>query len=121
MLISLFHHSECQQKQIALRLAQNPSLAELRAEWIIADPSRLAQILINFLTNSVKYTSDAQERKITIHLDAFVGPPPMSDRSMRVAEPASLEIPADKVWVVVGVEDSGKGKFTINLLVLFIY
>ena len=51
---SFFFDSECVQKQISLRLKKGVSVTELDADWIVADPSRLAQILINFLTNSVK-------------------------------------------------------------------
>jgi signal transduction histidine kinase len=53
----VFHpFSECQQKQINLSIAKGASLAKLGAEWIVADPGRLNQILINFLSNSGQYS-----------------------------------------------------------------
>lgn len=50
------HHSnsECQQKAIKLTLRKADSLKELNAEKVIADPGRLNQCLINFVTNGVK-------------------------------------------------------------------
>lgn len=53
-LTLLILSSECLQKCIALNLAVGESVAKLAAHWIVADPSRLAQILINFLTNAIK-------------------------------------------------------------------
>mgnify|MGYP001558149797 CR=1 FL=1 len=44
--------SECNQKGIALRMAVGDSIAALKAQVVVADASRIAQILLNFLTNS---------------------------------------------------------------------
>lgn len=38
---------------------------------------------------------------------------------MRVAEPSSLEISEGRVWIVVGVEDTGKGLNREELAKLF--
>ena len=102
---------ECAQKQITLRLVKNRSISLLHAEHVVADPSRLAQILINFLTNSVKvrqlslarsfipnilaaqYTSDSKRREITVYLDACSTPPPPTPGSLRVGANAPLMIP----------------------------
>lgn len=105
-------NSECAQKQIKLSLNRNKSLKSLKAEWILGDPSRLSQILINFLTNSVKYTSDSKgRREIVVHLDAYLSPPKTKDRAMRIASPELSETveDEDRVWIVVGVKDTGKG------------
>ncbi|KAM0756019.1 hypothetical protein T439DRAFT_320710 [Meredithblackwellia eburnea MCA 4105] len=111
---------ECAQKRIALSLAVSPSLAAMGAECVVADPSRLAQITVNFLTNSIKYTSDSQVRNITIHLDAFEKAPPPSANGVRVAGPETpSETPEGAVWLVIGVQDSGKGLTSQDLKKLF--
>lgn len=45
--------AECSQKQIDLRLIAGRSVTELNANWIMGDPARLHQILLNFLSNSI--------------------------------------------------------------------
>jgi len=45
--------AECSQKQIDLRLIAGRSVIELNANWIMGDPARLHQILLNFLSNSI--------------------------------------------------------------------
>lgn len=49
--------AECSQKQIDLRLIAGKSVNELNSNWITADPSRLHQILLNFLSNSISTSS----------------------------------------------------------------
>lgn len=50
-------HSESNQKQITLRLSVGESIHRLGCQHITADPSRLAQILLNFLSNSIKVSA----------------------------------------------------------------
>jgi signal transduction histidine kinase len=38
---------ECQQQGIALSLNDSPTIAAFECNWVIADPSRISQILIN--------------------------------------------------------------------------
>lgn len=101
--------SECQQKVIALSLAVDDSIAALDAEWILGDGARLSQILINMLSNAVRYTAEAQVRKIVVHVAAFKGPPPPNPRAMRVAGPQSESQPTElsraNVWIEVGCVD----------------
>lgn len=46
--------AEAIQKRITLSLAVGESVRELGARWIMADPSRLSQCLLNFLSNAIK-------------------------------------------------------------------
>ena len=45
---------ECSQQRIDLRLAKGPGVQRLGASWVVADHARVAQILLNFLSNSIK-------------------------------------------------------------------
>ncbi|BGO94298.1 hypothetical protein NBRC10512_002748 [Rhodotorula toruloides] len=109
---------ECSQKSIALRLRAGDSVKALGAEWIRADPSRLHQILLNFLTNSIKYTADSSDRRIVVHIEAFETQPPVNPQAMRVSQPPPTEL-ANGVWVVVAVEDTGRGLSEEELKRLF--
>ncbi|ORY86726.1 hypothetical protein BCR35DRAFT_302457 [Leucosporidium creatinivorum] len=113
---------ECQQKAIKLTLRKGDSLKQLKAETVVADPGRLNQCLINFVTNGVKYTTESKRRLITIHLDAFPSAPPQPERAMRVINKnIAVDTPADPetVWIMCGVEDSGKGLTQDELKKLF--
>lgn len=46
--------AEAIQKNISLNLAVGESIRSFGDQWIVADPSRLSQVLLNFLSNSVK-------------------------------------------------------------------
>lgn len=67
----------------------------------------------------VQYTMDANERSITVHLDAFMQLPPASNGAMRVSQPESLDLTPGSLWIVVGCQDSGKGLSSEELKKLF--
>ncbi|EJD54530.1 hypothetical protein AURDEDRAFT_156314 [Auricularia subglabra TFB-10046 SS5] len=105
---------ETRERDIQLELTTAPSL---RDAWIDTDPQRCSQILINFLTNAIRYTSDATTRKITVFLESFehVGPPgPNVFRVAKEGQPFP-----DGFWLRVGVSDSGPGLTTEECQRLF--
>ncbi|KAM0790952.1 hypothetical protein ACM66B_004257 [Microbotryomycetes sp. NB124-2] len=110
---------ECQQKAIKLALKKSSSLSKLGAEWVVADPARISQITINFLSNGVKYTSESKRRSIAIHVEAFDKPPEPRDGAMRVKYTIPAHSNLDTVWLSIGVEDSGKGLTKEELNKLF--
>lgn len=108
------------QQQINLVVEKGTSLDDLMVEFIAADAGRIKQVLYNFLTNALKYTLDSLRKRVTVHVEASPGPPVQPASAMRVAAPnPSFPCPDDMVWVVISVQDSGKGLSPEQLKLLF--
>ncbi|TKA52251.1 hypothetical protein B0A53_04674 [Rhodotorula sp. CCFEE 5036] len=110
--------AECIQKGIDLRLEADESIHRLSAGWIRADPSRLHQILLNFVSNALKFTLDSKERRVTVRITAHDTQPPLRPQAMRVSQPAP-NLLHDNVWITIAVEDTGRGLSEEELKRLF--
>ncbi|KAK6842841.1 hypothetical protein PG995_001853 [Apiospora arundinis] len=75
---------ECKKEGIDLVFIEDPSVRQMRAEYVMMDPSRTLQILINLLTNAIKFTRDRPTRRIVVRLGASAERP-SSDSSNGVS------------------------------------
>lgn len=66
---------ECQMNNISLNLDIKKSLQELKVDSVMLDSSRLTQVLINLMTNAIKFTKDEKTREIHVSLSASLEPP----------------------------------------------
>ncbi|KAF4975533.1 hypothetical protein FZEAL_7679 [Fusarium zealandicum] len=66
---------EMQAKDIKLTIEVNPDLKQLSVDWVAMDPSRVLQILINLMTNAIKFTASSDTRAITVAVGASRMPP----------------------------------------------
>ena len=72
---------EVKAKDIKVVFDVDSSVEELKIDWLALDPSRVLQILINLMTNAIKFTALAETRVITIYIGVSATPPTEVDRS----------------------------------------
>ena len=69
------YKSELVHADIETTLCVEQSYKDLGVDWIVLDPSRLLQVIINLLTNAIKFTQYAKVRNITVCLGASLERP----------------------------------------------
>ncbi|KAL8292793.1 hypothetical protein RQP46_001405 [Phenoliferia psychrophenolica] len=117
-VVTMFE-AECHAKGIGLHLVIDDAIQQLNANIVIADPSRVAQVVVNLLLNSSKFTPFGG--RITLSATASPSPPPVCEGSVRVGQ-TDLEDTSNWIsplWITVNVEDSGKGLTQEEMQVLF--
>ncbi|KAK9419685.1 hypothetical protein SUNI508_07171 [Seiridium unicorne] len=124
---------ELKMTDITLSVIEDPSLSALDINWVLLDPNRFLQIVINLVTNAIKFTRTAPTRNIDITVSAFLEPP--SDTTIGVQyvprryEPAKPNSPAGdllrefhvsgEVYLCFSVRDTGKGLTADERALLF--
>ena len=107
-------------KGIAFEFETLPSYFALHVDWVMADPSRFAQVLMNLLTNAIKFTSNRPVRQIKVALGASITVP--LDASQRdITKPSLVVSPDDSnvVYITFAVQDTGCGLSAEEKAVLF--
>ncbi|GAA5908040.1 hypothetical protein JCM6882_000208 [Rhodosporidiobolus microsporus] len=102
--------SECRSKGIELKLVIGSSLARLgpRAR-VFADPARLTQVLVNLLSNAIRFTAKSETRQVTLAVEVSGRPP---ERDTPLIPPHETELYIDRqkpVYLFFSVEDTGPG------------
>lgn len=112
---------ECEKAhQIKLNLHINDSYKALKVDVVMLDSSRLLQVLINLLTNAIKFTKGAQIRVIDVSIDAYLHPPSKDSldfdyfptkRARSLSDVTSSDAwgSGDVVYLRFEVKDSGVG------------
>jgi signal transduction histidine kinase len=67
---------ECQKvHDIMMEFHINDSYRALNVDIVMLDSSRLLQVLINLMTNAIKFTKTAPKRTIDVSVGAYLQPP----------------------------------------------
>ncbi|KAI9164135.1 Hybrid signal transduction histidine kinase K [Paramyrothecium foliicola] len=109
---------ECTKENIELNFLEDPSLAANGADWVMVDPSRTVQILINLLTNAIKFSRGRPLKKINVKLGAWTGTLPTEWNGITFATTRSTSHDildnaewgrGRKVYLWIAVQDTGCG------------
>ncbi|KAI8457393.1 hypothetical protein BY996DRAFT_6411686 [Phakopsora pachyrhizi] len=114
------YYIEAQQKGVDLELQTGHGVGS--SEYICADPNRLAQVTINFLSNALRYASNSDgQRKVTVKVDIFTScPEPQPDgRRIGNLRPLQAKPGNEMVFAQVAVQDTARGLSAEELAKLF--
>jgi signal transduction histidine kinase len=101
-------------KNIAFKFTIREGYRNHEIGWVSADPIRFSQVLLNFISNAVRFTEKVAVREIEISLDASEVEPTFPHPLVGSNDASRPELDAfadenNRVYLIVSVADSGVG------------
>lgn len=120
--------TEIVRADIRTRLVIEPTYDALEVDWVVLDPSRILQVVINLLTNAIKFTQYSDVREITIYIGASYERPTGKHHGINfvplrhaknVHPPNGEWGEGEDIYLQLAVTDTGSGLDDEQMQVLF--